>query len=479
MDDRSAYAAVDLGAQSGRVSVGWFDDSGLRIREVHRFANVPTVVRGELTWQVEGIFEQMLRGLSIAQKLCDDRRLELRGIGIDSWGVDYGLVDERNQLIAPVRHYRAATEQDAQAARDRVPGDESFARTGIEDLPINTAYQLCRDARNGLLGDGVTALLIPDLFTAWLCGVRQAERTIASTTGLVDRATGQWASDLIERYGISPAALARLMPAPGVVAPTLPGVTARAGLGGPVPVLRVGGHDTASAFAAAHRDDADELIVSCGTWALAGVICDEPALSEQARQCGFTNEEAVGGRIQLMRNLSGMWLLEQCLLSWCDRGMSAKSDVEIDRFRDRLVQQARTCTGNGVLLDVGDPALARPEGLIERIEEAVGSAEPVVIVHCILDSLAESFASAARQVEDIVGSPIAGIRIIGGGARNRALVEMTASRSGLPVAIGAVEATTIGNVLVQSLGSGQFADLTQARSAAGLDEPSTQGSWDD
>ena len=342
-----AFIAVDLGAQSGRVMLGVFAPAGFDLTEVHRFANAPVEVGGAWCWDAERLFDDTLLGIAAAVRASSARGARVRGIAVDSWGVDYGLVTPHGALAAPVRHYRAADVATMERARLSAPSDWAYARTGIVELPINTAFQLHRDTGHGLLAGEVTALLIPDLWTFWMCGAPGAERSIASTTGLLDRRTGTWCTELLEALSIP----ARILPPlhdPGIAGRTTATVTQRIGATEPIPILRTLGHDTACAFAAVAGPDDGRAVVSCGTWALVGCVTAEPVLTEGARALGFTNEVGAEGTTILIRNLSGTWLLEACLAEWQEvTGEPAAS------LRDRLLTEAASLPAFDSVIAVG------------------------------------------------------------------------------------------------------------------------------
>lgn len=463
----ACFAAVDLGASSGRVMLGCFDDSGFTLDEVHRFVNAPIDVDGVRCWDTDYLFDQTLLGLRNAVAAAAERGGALDGIAVDSWGVDYGIVDEHNRLTAPARHYRAAQESYVEWARERVPSMEAYRRSGIIELPMNTCFQLMRDVQHGLLVDGVTVLLTPDLWTAWLTGEHGAEPTIASTTGLVDWSTGQWAFDLMERWSIPTNVLPELKPTGTLAGHTLAEITARIGAREPVPVFRAPAHDTASAFAAVTSIDDDALVISIGTWALAGWLQAEPIVSDEAAESGFTNEVAADGSALVMRNLSGTWLLEECLRIWAHQdGVDDPTTL-----RARLMSEAfDPGTHIAGVIDCGTPELISttdmPTSLARLYREQFADdlATRAQVVRLVLESLAASFAQTAVQAAALGGRAPREIVLIGGGSQIQELVQLTEQRSGLPVRVSHKEATSIGNICVQAVGAGHFPDLAAARS---------------
>jgi rhamnulokinase len=464
----TCFAAVDLGGQSGRVVLGRVHRDRLRYREVHRFANVPREVPADdgprWHWDTRALWEETLEGLAAAVRGAAALGDRLAGIGVDSWGVDYGLVSQAGELVGPAVHHRSASADLVARADALVPAAQAWARTGIEKAPMNTSGRLAADARAGLLAPGVSALLTPDLFTFWLTGARGAERTIASTTELLDVRTGDWALDLAQRWGIDPAVLPPVVPAGSHAGLTLPRVTARLGADAPVPVYRVASHDTASAVAAATSTAGYDGVVSCGSWALAGCIATEPALDERARRAGYTNEAAADGRTLLLRNLSGLWLLESCLSAWV-------SSHDRSARRAELLAAAAALPSGGPVADAGDPALRAPGDMPARLAALTGcDLSPAQTVRCILDSLASAFAAALSVAAGLTGVAMERVHLLGGGSRVTALARSTARATGLPVVVGPAEATSIGNLMVQAVAAGAFDSLDSARDAVAHDD---------
>jgi rhamnulokinase len=455
----TCFAAVDLGGQSGRVVLGRVHGDRLTYREIHRFANRPLAAGARWHWDTAALWEETLQGLTAAVRAAGALGDRLLGIGVDTWGVDYGLVSAAGELLGPVVHHRSATDDLVTRADALVPPEQAWARTGIEKAAMNTSGRLAADARAGLLAPGVTALLTPDLWTFWLTGGRGAERTIASTTELLDVRTGEWALDLAGKWGIDPAVLPPVS-APGSLAGhTLAEVTSRIGAEAPVPVYRVASHDTASAVAAATSTTAADGVISCGSWALAGCLAAEPALDERARRAGYTNERSADGRILVLRNLSGLWLLESCLGAW------ATGDDRVRR-RAELLTAAEELPDGGPVVDAGDPVLRAPGDMQARLVTLAGrELSPARTVRCILDSLAAAFATSLHTAAELTGVPMRRVHLLGGGSRVGALARGTARATGLPVIAGPAEATSIGNLMVQAVAAGEFGSLESARDA--------------
>jgi rhamnulokinase len=449
------YAAVDLGASSGRVVIGRVNEHGVQAEEVHRFANGPVFRDGSLCWDTDRLFEETLAGLARVAETARTEGAVFAGIGIDSWGVDYGLLDGDGALLPRVKHHRGADPGGPAGAEAAVSAAEAYRVTGIGPQAINTSYQLRSDLQSATVRGGERVLLIPDLWVHLLTGAVGAERTIASTTQLFDPQTGGWASAVIAAFGLGALVFPPLADAGTLAGYTTPSTTARIGAREPVAVYRVAGHDTASALAFA-EPDGTELLISSGSWSLAGVCLPQPLLSNDACAAGFTNEAGIRGSTLLLRNLAGMWLLTECASVWAERG-------EADPDAVRLVQQAsRAPAGRPPVFDVGDSRLLEPGDMPARIavlcvergeDPPSGVAETV---RSILESLATAFAETARACERLTGVPLTSVRIVGGGSRNELLCRRTAELTGLPLTAGPAEASALGNLAVQFVAAGEM-----------------------
>jgi rhamnulokinase len=444
-------AAVDLGASSGRVMLGRVGPDRLELKEVHRFGNDPVRVRGRLQWDVLRLYAAVLEGLRLAA-----RHGAPASIGIDSWAVDHGLLDADGELLGAVVHYRdARTDGLIEASAALVPADELYRVTGLQQLPFNTVYQLLAARTEARFGAARTMLLVPDLLGCWLSGAVGAERTNASTTGLLDVGSGQWAWPLIERFGL-PAGLFPPLREPGDrLGPLLPEVAAGTGLPGATELVAVGSHDTASAVVAVPAAGERFGYISCGTWSLVGLELPGPVLSEAGRAANFTNEGGVDGTIRYLRNVMGLWLLQESLRRWTEQD-GAVPDL------DALLAAAGRAPALACLVDPDDPVFLPPGDMPARIAGACAAAgQPAPqdrgqTVRCILDSLALAYARTLRTAQELSGRAVEAVHLVGGGARNELLCRLTAEACGLPVLAGPVEATALGNVLVQAraLGAG-------------------------
>ncbi len=438
-------AAVDLGASSGRVVVGSVGPGRLELLEVHRFPNEPVDLPDGLHWDALGIHREVLAGLGAAARATAD----VQSIGIDSWGVDIGLFDDEGQLLGNPHAYR-----DPRAARgvarvhERIPPEQLYARTGIQFLPFNTIYQLAASLGTPELDGAATMLLIPDLMGYWVTGERVGELTNASTTGLLDVATRDWARDLVAAAGIPGRILPPLRSSGEPLGPVRPSVADATGLAGSTMVTLVGSHDTASAIAAVPAADESFAYISCGTWGLVGVELEAPILTNDSRAANFTNEGGVDGRIRFLRNVTGLWLLQESIRAWHRSG--PEPDLQA------LLAAAADLPPAGPIVDPDDPAFLPPGDMPSRIGDAcrvsgqrVPDTRPA-LVRCILDSLAAAFARAVRDAVRLSGRDVRVVHFVGGGSRNELLCQLTADASELPVVAGPVEASAIGNVLVQA-----------------------------
>ena len=440
MTDTRAVAAVDLGATSGRVMIGRVGPDTLELELVSRFPNGPVEREDGLHWDFDALYGHIVDGLAEAVR----REPSIESIGIDSWAVDYGLLRD-GELLAEPFHYRdERSERGVAEVHAIAPFAELYQRSGLQFLPFNTLYQYRVDAA---LADADGALLIPDLIAYLLTGARVAERTNASTTGLLGVESSEWDLELAERLGIPSGILPPLVD-PGVVIGTLrPDLTER--IGKDIPVVAVGSHDTASAVVAVPLSTPDSAYISCGTWGLVGVEIAEPVLTDAAREANFTHELGVDGRFRFLHNVTGLWLLSETVRAW-----EAEEASSIDL--PELLDAAAAVSGDIPLFDANDPSLSAPGDMPARIAAvltSVGSAVPAdraAFARTIVESIAQAFADAVQTAGELSGREIDAIHLVGGGSLNRLLCQATADRSGVPVLAGPVEATALGNLLVQA-----------------------------
>jgi len=450
----TAVAAVDLGASGGRVMMGTVGrGQQLELQELHRFPNVPVRVLGTLHWDVLALFQGVLDGLGAAARAGAG----LASLGIDTWGVDYGLLDADGTLLGNPVHYRdTRTEGMAGQVLARVPAAELYAITGIQQLPLNTIFQLAASAGTPQLAAARTLLMIPDLLAYWLTGQAGAEVTNASTTQLYDVRAQAWATSLMTRVGIPPGIFPPLRRPGDIIGELLPRITTETGLATPVPVLAVGSHDTASAVAAVPAHGPGFAYISCGTWSLVGMELPGPVLSEASFKANFTNETGIDGTIRYLRNVMGLWLLQESMRTWSARGTPADLDT--------LLAAAAEAPALRAVIDPDDPHFLTPGDMPGRIAHACRRtgqdppADPGATVRCILDSLALAYRRTIAEVQELSGRHVDTVHIVGGGARNALLCQLTADACGLPVVAGPVEAAALGNVLVQARALGAAPD---------------------
>ena len=434
------------------------------VTEAGRFANVPVRRAEGLSWDIPTLWEGVLDGLTAGVAQARATGAPVVGIGVDSWGVDYGRVSSGGLLRPFVRHHRGV---DAiLAARSSAERDlaEDYRITGVLDQAINTAHQLREDAEQGIGEADDRILLIADLFVRLLSGVEASEASLASSTALLDRTTGDWSSALVDGL---PAILPPIVADGDPAGTTDADVTARIGADEPLPVRFVTAHDTAAAFSAVAdaATGADAAVVSCGSWAVVGVVLDRPILTDAARRAGFTQEVGAGGETLLVKNLSGMWLLQQVTREWAHS--DGVDDWPVDALRD-LLADAASSSYRGVF-DPADPALQSPDGLVPRLRAACESsagespASRADLVRAILESLSSAYAQTLRQIEGLTGRSLTSVRLVGGGSRNDLLAGITAERTGIPVVAGPAEASIHGILFQLAAASGHLPDLATAR----------------
>ncbi len=455
------YAAVDLGASGGRVMAGRVGPDSLELTEVHRFPNRPVRVPEGLRWDVLGLYAGVLDGLK-ASGAVDS-------VGIDSWAVDYGLLDTDGALLGNPVHYRdGRTDGIAEKVWATVPPEELYAATGVQYAPFNTLYQVTAARGSAHWARAARLLLVPDLLTYWLTGEQGTELTNASTTQLIDPRTRDWAHGVAERLDIDLGLFAPLR-RPGDPAGVLrPEVLEETGLTGPVPVTAVGSHDTASAVAAVPADGVRFAYICTGTWSLAGLELDAPVLTEESRTANFTNELGLDGTVRYLRNIMGLWLLQECLRTWGEPDLGA------------LLREAAQVPALRSVVDAGDAAFLAPGRMPERIAGACRDSgqpvpvSPAEVTRCILDSLALAHRTAVEEAQRLAGQPVDVVHVVGGGTRNALLCQLTADACGLPVVAGPAEAAALGNVLVQARAHGLVGDLAGMRRLLARTQPLTR-----
>lgn len=454
-----AVAAIDLGATSGRVIVGRVGPNELTMETVGRFANEPVRTDDGLHWNVDALFRGVLDGLREAARVAPD----LLSIGVDSWAVDYALMRDGQMLNTPFHYRDERTAAGVAAVHEQVSQAGLYRRNGLQFLPFNTVYQLAVERDRGRLAAADAVLLIPDLIAFWLTGEMRTEVTNASTTGLLKASSSTWDTELMSSLGL-PATLWPELVQPGErVGQLTPAVTADLGLSAPVPVLAVGSHDTASAVVAVPLTSRNSAYISCGTWGLVGLELDRPVRSDAAREANFTNELGVDGRTRFLHNVMGLWLLSESVRKWTSEGTSIDLPA--------LLNEAAAIRESVAVFDANDPSFLSPGNMPARIAEwCVEHDQPVPqspaeFARSIIESLAHAFTDAVRSAESLSGVSVDVIHLVGGGALNQLLCQRLADVSGLDVLAGPVEATALGNVLIQARANGMIAGDLEAMRA--------------
>jgi rhamnulokinase len=450
----AGYLAVDLGAESGRVVLGRFDGGRVSLEEIHRFPNTPVRLPDGLHWDVLRIISEIKDGLAKAV------REEIEGIGIDSWGVDFGLLDREGALVSnPYHHRDARTEGMMEEAFGLVGKEEIYQTTGIQFLPINTLYQLLAMRESPLLETAETMLLIPDLMNYWLTGEKACEYTNATTTQLLDIEERGWSGDLLKKLDLPSRVLTSIVPPATELGPLLPEIAEEVGAG--PRVFAVASHDTGSAVVAVPARGEDFAYISSGTWSLVGVETPKPVLTQGAMEANFTNEGGFGGRTRFLKNVMGLWVLQECRRQWAREGK--------DLSYEDLARLAEDAPPAGPLVDPDHPAFLAPGDMASRIRsfcEETGQdppEEPASVARCVFESLALKYRYAIEQAQSLTGRSIGTVNVVGGGSQNDLLCQLTADASRLPVVAGPVEATAIGNVMVQAFAQGRVGSLEEIR----------------
>ena len=452
------YLAADFGGGSGRVIAGWLEDGKLTMEEIHRFGNRQVRLGDHVYWDFPALFEDMKAGL----KKAASKGYEVESIGVDTWGVDFGLIDRDGQLLGnPVCYRDARTAGMTEKLFEQINPTEHYATTGIQVMEINTLAQLLSIKGTAQLEAAEHLLFMPDLFSYFLTGKATNEYCIASTSELLDAKRREWSWETIDALGLPKRIFGDIV-MPGTVRGELrKDIAEETGLKD-VKVIAVGSHDTASAVAAvpAIEGDGPVAFLSSGTWSLLGIELPEPILTEEARQAEFTNEGGVGGRIRFLQNITGLWILQRLMAEWKERG-------EEQTFGELLPAAAQASISN--IIPVADAAFTNPPSMEKAISDyCKQSNQPVPqtkgeFVRCLFQSLAKKYKDAIEGVNGLLPESLKRLHIIGGGSQNGLLNQFTADALGIPVWAGPVEATAMGNILVQAMAAGEVADLAELR----------------
>lgn len=458
MSIKTAYLSVDFGANSGRVIVGYFQSDELVLDEVHRFQNRSVKMGNHLYWDFLYLFEEMKTGM----KLAVQKGYAIKSVGIDTWGVDFGLIDKEGNLLGnPVSYRDNRTTSLTKELFTEIDEASHYRETGIQVMEINTLYQLYSMVKSdsAILKVADKLLFMPDLFSYFLTGVANNEYCIASTSELLDVHKKEWSKDLIKHLNL-PSHLFGEIIQPGSVRGKLkPEIAKETGLSSETNVIAVASHDTASAVLAIPSDKKQIAFISSGTWSLIGAVVSEPIVTEKARLAQYTNE---GGfeSIRFLRNITGLWILQSLMKEWAADGSSLTYDV--------MLQEAASANIE-TIIDVDDTSFINPlnmqQAIIDycnkhQLDEPKDRGE---YVRCVLESLATKYLEAFKNLQELVPETITELHIIGGGSQNELLNQLTANRLGIPVIAGPVEATAIGNILVQGLTNNEFGSLMEMK----------------
>ncbi len=481
------YLAFDLGAESGRAVLGTLADGKFSLEVVHRFRTEGLTMLGTRQWDLARIYEEMVVGLA---KCVREHGPELDGIGCDTWGVDFGLLAADGSVLGnPVAYRDARTEGMMDAAFAKVPRAEVYRRTGIQFLVFNTIYQLLSlvERKSPILPVAERMLMMGDLLGYLLSGKQACEYSNASTTQLLNPHTRTWDDELIAKMSIPRGLFLDPTPPGTILGPILADIAAQTGVDPKTPIIAPATHDTGSAVAAVPvtTPGDDWAYLSSGTWSLLGAELEQPCVTEQSLAQDFTNEGGVGGKIRFLKNIFGLWLIQECRRAWerADGGQALDYAA--------LTADAAAAPAFRARFDLDDPRLLAPKDmptLIQTLCREAGGAVPETrgeIVRCALESLALKYRSTLRAMDAVLGRTTKRLHIIGGGTQNRLLCQMTADACGIPVIAGPVEATALGNVGVQAIATGALADLAEMRATIARSieletySPQNTAAWDD
>ncbi|MGB7294412.1 MAG: rhamnulokinase family protein [Candidatus Aminicenantales bacterium] len=475
-----SFLAFDLGAESGRTVLGRLSGGRIQIRELTRFANSPVRILGHQHWNIYGLFEEIMKGMKAASA---EAAKPPESLAVDTWGVDFGLLTGGGTILGLPYSYRDDRTKDVMAEFfKRLPAEEIYARTGVQFMPFNSLFQLFATARDNpvLLDQAESILFMPDLFTYLLTGERVSEFSIASTSQILDPRISAWDKTILSAIGLSPAVMPDVL-APGtLIGNLLPSVSEETGLPG-TQVVAAAGHDTAAAVAAVPASGKDWAYISSGTWSLLGVELPSPLISPQTLAANFTNEGGVAGTIRFLKNIAGLWLLQQCRREW---------SRSVDLSYDELTRMAGEAPPFEAFIEPDCPDFLNPPSMPEAIRSyclrtgQVSPQSPAGTVRCILESLALKYRSTLDQLRLLTAKPIGRIHVIGGGSRNERLCQFTADATGLTVLAGPAEATATGNILVQAMALGYVGSLDEIREIVRRSaeiqtyQPSGRAEWD-
>ena len=484
------FLAADLGASNGRVLLGRWNGERFDVEELHRFSNGPSIVLDRMYWNVLTLWSELKHGLT---RYASQHTAPLAGIGLDTWGVDFGLLDKHGHLLGNPVHYRdARTTGMLEHACASVPRHEIFAETGLQFLQLNTLIQLIsmRVQGDAQLDMAHRLLLMPDIFHYWLTGAQIAEYTIASTTQMLRATDRTWARDLLARFALPTDIYPEIVMPGTVIGPLLASVRAEVGLAATVPVIAVASHDTGSAVAGIPGLDAQSVYLSSGTWSLMGVETAQPIINERALALNFTNEGGVGGTIRLLKNITGLWLLQESRRQWEREGNSYSWPA--------LLAAAEAAPPFKAVVHPDAPDFFEPSSMVDTIQaycRRTGQTPPETVgevVRCCLESLALRYRWVVNALEDLLssvdgqpGARLRVIRVVGGGSQNWLLNQFTADACQRAVVSGPAEAATLGNIMLQAVATGHLSSVAEGRAAIAASapqehfEPRAGAGWDE
>lgn len=478
------FLAFDLGAESGRAVLGTLKDHKIDLQVIHRFRTEGLIMLGVRQWDLARIYEEMCFAL---RKCAKEYTSDLDGIGVDTWGVDFGLVAEDGSVIANPVHYRdKRTQGMMEYAFSIVPKDEIYQITGIQFLPFNTLFQILSliKSKSPFLKIADSLLLMGDLFGYLLSGVRSCEYTNTSTTQMLDAKQRNWSKELIKKFSIPENILEEIVPPGTILGGLLPEIAHYTGISPETPVIAPATHDTACAVCAIPITDTSEpwAYLSSGTWSLLGTELNEPNISNESMEAGFTNEGGVGNKIRFLKNIFGLWLVQECRRIWEREGIQISYE--------QLTKEAESAEPFKALIPVNEPRLLAPENMPEAIQticEELGFDVPKTkgeIIRCALESLALNYRQTIKSLNKLLNCEIKKLHIVGGGVQNKLLCQMTADACNIPVIAGPIEATVLGNIGVQALAVGAIKSPQEIREVIAhsfiLDEykPINPAPWD-
>ena len=476
------FLALDLGAESGRAVVGHFDGRSLKLEEIHRFPNGPVLVNGHLHWDALRLLSEIKRGIGLAAQRYGG---DIASLGLDTWGVDYGLLDRDGALLGNPYHYRdSRTDGMMDQVFKRVPREKVFGYTGIQFMQLNSLYQLfsMRATQEPILDITRTFLNMPDLFNFWLTGRKVSEFSIATTTQCYDPRAKTWASELLEQLDIPTSIFGEIVPPGTLLGELLPEVASELVID-PIPVIAPACHDTGSAVAAVPASERDYAYISSGTWSLMGVEVNEPIITPQSLEYNFTNEGGVCETFRLLKNIMGLWLVQECRREWTRAGQAYDYAT--------LTQMAADAPAFGPIVDVDEHRFLAPGDMPNKIRSYCRETGQVVpdsegeVLRCALESLALRYRWVLEKLEEMMNHSIKVVHIIGGGMQNELLSQFASDAMQRPVVGGPIEATALGNMLMQALALRHISSLEEGRQVVRNSfqvrtyEPGNRAPWDE